>query len=402
MKRRSLIIIAVILAGAAAMWQFFWTAAEVKVTRPQKRDVVEMVIASGRLRAVRQSDLGAEVAGTVEKVLVVEGDRVTAGQPLFVLRQTDSMRQLEQSQLALATAQRELERARRGPLPEEIRRERAELDRSRSARELAEKDYERASQLHRSGVLSLAELQRALSSMDQAKAAQQSADENLQALLKQPRIEDLQVAQAKVREAEAAIKLGEERLRQRTVAAPANGLIIKRQLEPGQSVVPGNALLTIAYMDRTEIYVETDENNLRKLRTGQNALVAAPAYQDRPFCAVLTQIGPDVDHKRGVVGLRLQPEALPDFVRPDMTMDVNIEVARFSNVWSLPLSSILEQEGLAHVLVVENGNAVSKKVTLLGKSGDWAALEGLAESSRVVIRATEIKAGQKVREREVL
>ncbi len=397
MNWRTWLLIVLLLTGVAAVWRYLSAPAAIKVTRPQRREVVEMVTASGRLRAVRQSDIGAEVAGTVEKVFVVEGDRVQSGQPLFVLRQTDSMRQLEQARLALETAQRELAKVQSGPLPEEIRRERAELDRTRSARELAEKDYERALQLKEKGVLALADLQRARSAMDQAAAAQQAADQNLQALLKQPRIEDLQVAQARVREAEAAIRLGEERLRQRTVSAPGNGLIIKRQVEPGQSVVPGNALLTLSHMDRTEIYVETDENNLRKLRTGQNALVAAPAYQDRPFKAILVQIGPDVDNKRGVVGLRLQPESLPDFVRPDMTMDVNIEVARFPNAWSLPLSSILERDGSAYVLEVENGRTADKRVKVLGRSGEWVALEGLAEGSRVVARAVEAKAGQKVR-----
>jgi len=401
MKKRSAIIAIAVLLGTAAGWRFLSAPSEVKVIRPKRQEVVELVIASGRLRAVRQSDLGPEVAATIDKVLVEDGDRVRAGQILITLRRTDAQRQLEQARFALETARLELTRERRGPLPEEIEHERAELERMRSARELAEKDFERASQLKEKNVLARAEWERFRSSLDQAKAAEQSAEKALQTLLRQPRIEDLHVAEARVREAEAAVRLAEEQLRKRTIQAPGNGLIVKRQAEPGQSVVPGNVLLTLAQMDKTEIYVETDENNLRKLKAGQKATVVAPAYQDCPFSARLVQIGPEVDQRRGVVGLRLRPEALPDYARPDMTMDANIEVARFPDALSVPVSSVLEQDGEAWVLEVLQERVQRKPVNILGRSAERMALGGLNTDSIIVARAADARPGQSVRPREV-
>lgn len=401
MKKRTAILAVAGLLAIAAGWRFLSAPDEVKVVRPQKQEVVELVIASGRLRAVRQSDLGPEVAGTIDKVFVEEGDRVSAGQTLISLRQTDTQRQLEQASFALETARLELTRERRGPLPEEIERDRAELDRTRAARELAEKDFERATQLKEKNVLARADWERFRSSLDQARAAEQSADKNLQTLLRQPRVEDLHVAEARVREAEAAVRLAEEQLGKKTIQAPGNGLIVKRQAEPGQSVVPGNVLLTLAQMDKTEIYVETDENNLRKLRVGQKATIVAPAYQDRPFTACLAQIGPEVDQRRGVVGLRLRPEALPDYARPDMTMDANIEVSRLPDALSLPVSSVLEQDGAAWVLEVRHDHAQRKPVTILGRSAERIAVAGLQLDSVVVARAADASPGQSVRPREV-
>jgi HlyD family secretion protein len=208
------------------------------------------------------------------------------------------------------------------------------------------------------------------------------------------------VAEARVREAEAAVRLSDEQMRKRTILSPADGLIVKRQAEPGQSVVPGSLLLTLSLMDRTEIYVETDENNLRKLQVGQNAVVVAPAYQDQSLKAILMQIGPEVDHKRGVVGLRLRPEKLPSWVQPDMTMDANIEVARFHNAISVPITALLEQEGAAYVMEIQEGRAQRRPVKVLGRNTAWVALEGTDAEWQVVLRAAEVKPNQSVRPQE--
>jgi HlyD family secretion protein len=385
MKKFGIACAAVLVLGAAG-WRYF--------RRPP-------VIASGRLRAVRQSDIGSESAGTIEKVLVDEGDRVRAGQVLIELRRVEAERQVEQAQLALATTERQLEQVKRGALPDEIERERAELQRRRSARELAEQDFERAVQLFEKRVLAKADLDRARSALDQARASEQSGMHSLQVLLQQPRVEDLRVAVARVRESEATLRLCQEQVRKRTISAPADGLILKRKVEPGQSVIPGSALLVLSMMDKTEVYVETDENNLRKLCTGQRAIVVAPSFADRPFSAVLTQINPDVDHARGVVGLRLRPESLPEFARPDMTLDVNIEVARIRDALSLPATALLESDGKAYVLEVKGEKVESVPVTVLGRGDNRVAVSEIHPGALVILRAADSKAGAVVRPKEV-
>lgn len=400
-KKRNLVLLFAVLIAAAAGWRFLQSSTDIQVVRPQKREVAELVIASGRLRAIRQSDLGAEVAGIVDTVMAVEGDRVHRGQVLITLREADAQRQSEQARLALDTARRTLEQVKRGSLPEEISRAQSDLERQKSARELAEKDFERSSTLQQKGVLAKSEADRYRSTLDQARAAEQSAFQSLQILMRQPLIEDLQVAEARVREAEASVRLWDEQLQKRTILSPADGLIVKRQVEPGQSVVPGNLLLTLALMDRMEIYVETDENNLRKLRVGQKALVVAPAYQDQSLKATLTQIGPEIDNKRGVIGLRLLPESLPAWVQPDMTMDANIEVARFHDAMSVPITALLEQEGDSFVMEVRGGRAQRRPVRVLGRNAEWVALEGVDPGALVVVQATEVQPNQSVRAKEI-
>ncbi|MBI2528872.1 MAG: efflux RND transporter periplasmic adaptor subunit [Candidatus Rokubacteria bacterium] len=387
-------------AGLAAGWRFIRSRPLVETVHPQRREVVELVIASGRLRAVRQSALGAEVAGVVEQVLVDEGDRVRAGQPLVRLRRQDAEQRVEQARLAVATAEKELGRLRAGAAPEEIRRAAAELEQADAALEQAEREHTRARMLWERGLIARAELDRAETGLEQARAARRVAEQAGQVLRSQPRPEDVQVAQARLREAGAALRAAEVEAGKRAVTAPFAGLVVHRSVEPGQGVAPGTPLLTVADMSRTELLVETDENNLARLRVGQRAIVIAPAYAAQSFAAVLRQIGPEVDSQRGVVALRLDPAALPPFARPDMTVDVNIEVARVPDALSVPATSVLERGGKSYVLTVQDGRAALADVRVRGRNPDWAAVEGLAAEARVIVRATEVTPGQTVRARD--
>ncbi|HOT01444.1 MAG TPA: efflux RND transporter periplasmic adaptor subunit [Acidobacteriota bacterium] len=387
------------LLVAAAGWLGFsrLRVREVETVRPAEREVVELVIASGTLRAKRQSPIGSEVTGVIESVFVEDGDRVAAGASLVQLRRDDARQRLEQSRQAAQTAAAELALVRRGTTPEELARADAELDRATAARLQAERDFARRRALFDDQVVAQADLDLAASTRDQAAAAEAAARETLADLRARPRPEDLQVAEARLREAETAVLVAKQDLERRTIRAPLPGLVIRRSAEPGQSVTPGNALLELADLRVTEIYVETDENNLDRLRTGQRATVLAPAFRDQPFAATLAQIGPEVDSSRGVVGLRFTPDRLPDFVRPDMTVDVSVEVARLPRALSLPATALLQRDGRWHVLVVTGDTVREQPVRVLARGTEWIAVTDVPSDAAVLVRGTEAAAGDTVR-----
>ncbi|MBN1458288.1 MAG: efflux RND transporter periplasmic adaptor subunit [Armatimonadetes bacterium] len=471
-KRRRMVLVAgvVVIAGTFG-WQLTRRPKAVHVVSPERREVVEFVIASGKLRAVRQSDVGAELSGIVDEVTVDEGDVVTAGVVLITLERRDAERQVEQARLAAETADAELERVQSGSLEEDIARAQAQLEladnvgrarterafqrlrdlqrggreeeRQRAEAALAEaaaireqagRDVKRAQQLVAEGAISQEQADRIETDLERAIAAEQRAlqdlalarepaspeeiaaaeadltaaqadwqgsvavaRETLKGLRSQPRPEEVRVAEARLREAENALRLAEENLSKRIVRAPITGLITFRQVEPGQSVTPSQRLLTVADMGRTEVYVETDENNLGKLSTSQRAVLISPAYLDEPFEGTLTQIGPEVDYDRGVVGLRITPESLPEFARPDMTVDVNVEVARLGDALAVPETALIETDVHSYVMVAEDGVARRREVRILGRSTEYVAVKGISEDARVVLRATEVEDDQSIR-----
>ncbi len=352
-----LFLVAAATAGAVVLRLRMPVSAE--VVSPVRKEVVELVVATGRLRAVRQAEAGSEVAGVVEEVLVQEGDQVKPGQRLATLRPAGLLQQLEQAQSGVEAARQELNRAAAGRLD-------------------AETQCARVERLFEQRVSSDSERDSARAARDIARASEQSAA-------------------ARLRETEALLSFTREQIGKRSINAPFGGMVLRRQVEPGDAVTAGQALVTVAEMERTEIYVETDENNLARLRVGQPALVIAPAFAAKPFSAELVRIGPNVDAERGVVGVRLKPGPLPDYVLPNMTVDVNIEVGRHTNALALPTSSLLEQDGQPAVMAVREQRLVRKPVTVIGRNTHWAAVAGLSEDARVLLRAALLPEGKRVR-----
>lgn len=394
---------AVVLALVAAglVWHWAGPGHRVEVIRAQSREVVELVIASGKLRPVRQSDLGAEVSGVIDQVKVDYGDTVEEGRLLILLRREDAEQEVRRARSAVETARQELQKASLKAYPEDLNRAEAELARAAAACKQAQADFERTSSLHEKKVASRTEFEQAQSALDQARAAERIARESLASLRQQPRAEDVEIVAARLREREVEQAKAERDLERRTITAPWGGVVLKRMAEPGQSVVPGAALLTLARTAETEIYVETDENNLGRLKVGQGATIIAPSYRQQPFQALVTQIGPGVDYDRGVVGLRLKPEALPAYARMNMTVDVNIEVGRIASAPSLPVSSLVEKDGKSRIYVLQQGQVIAREVRVLGRSPEWFAVEGLDTNTLVVVHATEVKPGAKARPTEV-
>ena len=125
---------ALIVAAAGWLGVSRLRVREVEAVQPAEREVVELVIASGTLRAKRQSPIGSEVTGIIESVFVDDGDNVAAGDLLIQLRPEESRRRLEQSRQAMETAAAELALVRRGATAEELARAVAELARATAAR----------------------------------------------------------------------------------------------------------------------------------------------------------------------------------------------------------------------------------------------------------------------------
>ncbi len=356
-RRWILILVLAVILSAGALRIARPDSAE--VISPVVQDVVDLVVVSGRLRAVREAAVGVEVSGMVEEALVREGDVVTAGQPLLRVGLVDFEAQRQQ-----ALARRDTSAA--------------DVQSAVLAAEQATKDLRRAQELSRAGVNSPAELEAATSLAARLGAAETAA-------------------RARLAEDESTVRLLDRQLEKRLVRAPFAGVITRRSVEPGQSVGPGTALYLLAEMTETEVYAETDENNVGRLRTGQPATIIAPAFRDQPFQARLTQIGPRVEWDRGVVGVRLKPDTLPAFVLPNMTVDVNVEVGRYPKATTLPPSALLRTREGTSVLVARGDQFERVPVTVLGENPTAIALTGIAPSDKVARQAARVTAGRTYR-----
>jgi len=364
----------------------------VPVVEPTRRELVQSLVVTGRVRAPSRIELGTLTAGNVAEVLVDEGDEVRTGQLLLRLDDAEEQAAVAQARAALAQAQAQQARLRSVQLPQAD----AALAQADAQLVQAERQWERYRKLHAQGAISDATLDDAEQRLEAARAQRRRAAVD-KAGASSGGVE-ARVAEAAVANAQATLELAEARLARTRLLAPAGGTVLARDVEPGDAVQPGRVLLVLGARGRTEIVIEPDERNLALLAVGQPALVSADAFPQRTFPATVSRIAPSVDVQRGIVEVRLAVPDPPPFLRPDMTVSADVEVARKPDALVLPAEAVHDLgTDTPWALVVEDGRAVRRDLHL-GIRGDRyvEVLEGVAAGTQVITDAA-VRPGDRVR-----
>jgi HlyD family secretion protein len=209
---------------------------------------------------------------------------------------------------------------------------------------------------------------------------------------------DRQVAQAALEQARGAEQASAARLDQLQIRSPADGVVTERDVEPGDVVQPGRVLLVVARDGATQLSVLPDEKNLAYLRIGQPAAASADAFPDRIFPATVAYVAPAVDLSRGTVEVKLDVADPPPFLRPDMTVSVNVEVGRDPAALVLPASAVRDAGTDPWVLAVRGARTVRVPVKLgLRGEGSVQVVSGLEAGEAVVASGSTVGPGTRVR-----
>ena len=217
------------------------------------------VSATGKLAPTNQVDVGSELSGLVTKVVVDVNDRVTAGQPLALVDPSRFQDTVNQSKAALAANQAQVAQARAT-----LAQADATLARFREV-----------SRLSGGRVPAKTEL-------DQAVAEQARGVANLRA------------AQANVQSALASLSSNQTQLVKTVIRSPVNGVVLARQIEPGQTVAASFStptLFVIAQdLSAMKLEVAIDEADVGSVAQGQSANFTVDAFPGRTFPATITRV----------------------------------------------------------------------------------------------------------------
>ncbi|MGD2152808.1 MAG: HlyD family efflux transporter periplasmic adaptor subunit [Gemmatimonadales bacterium] len=270
-RRRVAIAVVVLVVTALAIW--------FAVLRDDGSDVV---VASGTVEAT-EADLGFQAPGRIERIAVLEGDRVETGQELAWLDRSELQARRRAAEAQAAAARAMLTELERGFRPEEIAQGRAALRAAEQRASDARRDLERARHLFDGGAVSQQTLDRAETAYELAMADLQSAQEALEILETGPREERIAAQRAVLTQAEAAVAQIDAALDFAVVRAPFDGLITVRHREPGETVAAGIPVLTLMNPnDRwVRIYVRADE--VGRIDIGHPATITGDAYPDRTY-----------------------------------------------------------------------------------------------------------------------
>ncbi|MGV8805190.1 MAG: efflux RND transporter periplasmic adaptor subunit [Polaromonas sp.] len=355
--------------------------------------IVQSVVATGRLNAPARMDIGAEVTATVLEVRVREGDRVKAGDVLLRLSDAEARASLQQASAALLEARgRAVQQASvAAPVSTQA------VVQADAAFVAAERDFKRAQELVAQGFFPQQKLDDARRLLDTARSALQSA--RVQAQANQPSGVERTLAVTRVGQAQAAVAMAQARLSRLLITSPVDALVLTRTVEPGSMAQPGRVLLTLAAQGGTRIDANVDEKNLRLITMGMAAKAVADAYPGQPFDAQLNYIAPAVDPQRGTVEVRLAVPNPPAFLRPDMTVSVEMVGGVKKDTLVLPSGAVRDADRQAPwVLALQDGRAVRVPVTLgLRGVGAVEIVKGLVEGERVIPQTEKAAPGDRVR-----
>ncbi len=341
--------------------------------------VVAEVMGTGTLEARVKTTISPRIQERLAEVFVDQGDGVKAGQLLARLDDGELKRQVEVSEAALASAKATADRVR------------VDEARAQAVEQQAQQDHKRVSDLVSTKVSSQSEMDKAIEQLRVAET-------------------DLQRARAATVEAQQQINLAEknlayqrERLSFTRILSPYDGLVTRRDRDPGGVVVPGGSLLQLVSTNELWISAWVDETAMTGLATGQLARIVFRSEPTKPHRGEVARLGREADRETREFIVDVSVKELPRNWTIGQRAEVYLETASKNTALLLPKQFLVWRSGKPGVFVATSGRARWKGIKLGLEGGENVeALDGLKEGDQVVRpvedRRGVLKDGQRIKE----
>lgn len=385
----------VLLLSASVAVGVFWTRPKTaQVMAVQRADLTQTVVATGRINAAARIDVGSEVTATVQTVHVSEGDVVKAGDMLIQLGDAEARATLTQAEAAQAEAQARQQQQQSVSAPVAL----AAVQQAQASLRNAEAEHRRTSELVAQGFFSQQKLDDSRRALDTARSALDSARSQSQA--QQPNGVEVTLATTRIQQAQAAVGAARARLNRLRIVSPVDAVVLARHAEPGALAQPSKVLLSLAARGSgLRIDAGVDEKHLSLMKPGLAARTVADAYPTQPFDARLDWISPQVDASRGTVDVRLAVPKPPIFLRPDMTVSVEMTVGQQPQALVLNTAAVREPDSASPwALQLKDGVATRTPITLgLRGTGVIEVKSGLEEGDLLIPATEKVAEGDRVK-----
>ena len=306
---------------------------EVEITQVIPTTIIETVSATGKIQPEIEVKISSEVSGEIISLNVKEGQVVKKGDLLVKINPDLYTSGYNRSVSNLSGT-------------------RANLSQADASFKESKSNYDRNKTLFEKGIISKADWDKAIASYEVAKAAKQNAYFNVQS-------------------ASATVNEAKDNLGRTTIYAPADGTISMLNVELGERVLgtqqmTGTEILRVANLNNMEVEVDVNENDIVKIKVGDEANVEVDAYLKKQFKGIVTSISNSASSALTAdqvtnfkVKVRILKESYEDLLegkpdtyspfRPGMTATVDIITETKSNVLSVPISAVVIKSDTAAV-----------------------------------------------------
>lgn len=349
--RRILTWLIIAAIAAFTVYKFKFAPQVVVAHTVAKGEIVAEAMGTGTLEARVKTTVSARIQERLAEVLVDQGDSVNAGQLLARLDDSEIKQQVAIAEATLAAAKQTTERVR------------ADLARSEAVLTQAQRDDKRLKGLIASQAVSQSDADKASEGLRVAEA-------------------DLKRSHAAIAEAEGQIVVAEKSLLYRKeqmafteIHAPYDGLIIRRDRDPGDMLVPGGSLMQIISLDELWVSAWVDETAMPALATDQPARIVFRSVPDRSYPGKVSRLGREMDRETREFLVDVRATELPKNWTIGQRAEVFIETSRQSDALLLPTAFLVWNDANAGVFVNANGKAQWQEIALGLRGKDHVAIK---------------------------
>ena len=395
-KRRKRIIVISVVVGVlllcvGALTAFTRSGTKIdpsKLVKVEKGDLAKSVVATGKVTPITKVEVKSKASGIVKKLMVEYGDTVKKGQLLAQLDKDEIQAQVDQSHAALQAAEASLASS-------EADSERAMVDAEGPDVPLLKRQYERAVEMAKDGVVS--------------ESALDEADRNYKMALNKQNVAKAQVTvlKAKIRQSEAEVAKDkanlaqlEEQLSYTDIVSPIDGIVLSRDVEIGDAVssilvLGSSATLVMTLGDTSQVYVKgkVDESDIGKVYLGQPARIKVESFKDKTFYGKVTKISPMGVEKDNVTTfeVRVSINNPGGELKAEMTANAEIILEEHKNVLQIPEGAIIYDKDKQASVEVPDPRAKDgkRKVAVnigISNGAKTELLSGLKEGDQVVLQ----------------
>ena len=353
-------LIAAALAGIA-IYKLKFSPTAVTTHTVTTTEIRGEVMGTGTLEARVKTTISPRIQERLAEVLVDQGDAVKAGQLLARLDDAELKQQVAVAEAALASARATVERVR------------ADETRAQAVLQQAQLDHRRSTELLASKIAAQADFDKTAEALHVAEA-------------------DLKRSQATIVEAQSQVFTAEknllyrrEQLASTEIHSPYDGLITRRDRDPGGVVVPGGSLLQLIATNEIWISAWVDETAMSALATNEPARVVFRSEPAKSFAGEVARLGREVDRETREFVVDVRVKQLPPNWTVGQRAEVYIETGRKSGALAVPPPFVLWREGKPGVFVNNHGKARWRDITLgLRGRQNLEVTQGLTAGEQIV------------------
>jgi HlyD family secretion protein len=284
---RKKVVIALILVVVAAMAALYYGST-------RSRDESGIIRVSGNIE-VTTVELSFKLPGRVKERLVDEGETVKPSQIVARLDSEDLVQEVAGRRAEVNVARAALAELENGYRKEDIAQARAAMERVLADADRLRVDFARQQALYKKEVISKREFDSSRAAYEGSQASVREARERLALLLRGPRLETIDQARARLHDAEATLVLAEMRLGYATLASSVNGLVLSKNIEPGEQVAAGTPVVTVGALDSVWVRAYINETDLGRVKVGQKATVTTDTWPGRKYPGYVSFISSEAE-----------------------------------------------------------------------------------------------------------